>query len=73
MWRGFSRRRTVRFYLLLDEIQIVKQWEDVINSLQLDRRFDIVLTGSNANLLAAELATRLSGRLSQVHPDLGYH
>ncbi|MDD2458491.1 MAG: ATP-binding protein [Eubacteriales bacterium] len=52
-------------HLLLDEIQIVEQWEDVINSLHLDKRLDIVLTGSNANLLASELATRLSGRYIQ--------
>lgn len=62
---AFFERKDGPFYLLLDEIQIVKQWEDVINSLRLDRRFDIVLTGSNANLLAAELATRLSGRYVQ--------
>ena len=52
-------------YLLLDEIQIVERWEEVINSLRLDKRLDIVLTGSNANLLASELATRLSGRYVQ--------
>lgn len=52
-------------YLMLDEIQIVDQWEEVINSLRLDNRFDIVITGSNANLLASELATRLSGRYVQ--------
>ena len=52
-------------YLLLDEIQVVEKWEEIINSLRLDKRFDIVVTGSNANLLASELATRLSGRYVQ--------
>ncbi len=52
-------------FLLLDEIQVVESWEEVINSLRLDRRFDIVVTGSNANLLGSELATRLSGRYVQ--------
>ena len=52
-------------FLLLDEIQVVEKWEEVINSLRLDKRFDIVVTGSNANLLASELATRLSGRYVQ--------
>jgi hypothetical protein len=52
-------------FLLLDEIQMVERWEEVINSLRLDKRFDIVITGSNANLLASELATRLSGRYVQ--------
>lgn len=52
-------------FLLLDEIQLVENWEETINSLRLDRKFDIVITGSNANLLASELATRLSGRYVQ--------
>lgn len=52
-------------YLLLDEIQIVERWEEVINSLRLDKRFDIVVTGSNAKMLSSELATRLSGRYVQ--------
>ncbi len=52
-------------YLLLDEIQIVEGWEEVINSLRLDRRFDMILTGSNAKILASDLATRLSGRYIQ--------
>jgi len=52
-------------YILLDEIQVVEKWEEVINSFRLDKRFDLVITGSNANLLASELASRLSGRYVQ--------
>lgn len=44
-------------FVLLDEIQLVANWEEAINSLRLDVRFDIVITGSNANLLASELST----------------
>ncbi len=62
---AFFEKKDGPFYLLMDEIQIVERWEEVINSLRLDRRFDIVITGSNASLLAAELATRLSGRYVQ--------
>lgn len=36
-------------YLLLDEIQVVEKWEEIINSLRLDKRFDIAVTGSNAD------------------------
>ena len=52
-------------HLLLDEVQLVDHWEEVVNSLRLDRRFDLVITGSSAHLLASELATRLSGRYVQ--------
>jgi len=51
-----------RRYLLFDEIQLVAQWEKVINSLRLDSRHDIYITGSNLGLLGSQLATLLSGR-----------
>lgn len=50
------------YYLLFDEIQIVNKWEVAINSLNLDKKIDIVITGSNAKLLSSELATYLAGR-----------
>ncbi|MDR2108560.1 MAG: ATP-binding protein [Coriobacteriales bacterium] len=51
-----------RLYLLFDEIQIVEAWERCVNSLRVDIDCDIYLTGSNAQLLAGELATLLAGR-----------
>ncbi len=53
-------------YLLLDEIQMVPSWEKVINSLLVDARVDIYITGSNAYLLSSELATLLSGRYVEI-------
>jgi predicted AAA+ superfamily ATPase len=49
-------------YVLLDEVQEVAQWERLVNSLMAEGRFDIYLTGSNANLLSTELATYIAGR-----------
>lgn len=51
-----------KVYLFFDEIQEVKEWEKVINSLRVDLECDIYITGSNAKLLSGELATYLSGR-----------
>lgn len=53
-----------RYYLFLDEIQEVKEWEKCINSLRSDEEydFDIYITGSNAKLLSGELSTYLAGR-----------
>ena len=48
-------------FLLLDEIQNVKKWELWANSLQ-RRGYNLIITGSNANLLSKELATHLTGR-----------
>ena len=55
-----------KYYLLLDEIQEVIQWEKAINSLMADYDTDIYLTGSNSHLLSSELATYLAGRYVQI-------
>lgn len=51
-----------KYYLLLDEIQEVKEWERVVNSFLVDFSVDIYITGSNSHLLSSELATYLAGR-----------
>lgn len=48
-------------YLLLDEIQNVPQWELLVNRLHRNG-YNILVTGSNSNLLSKELATHLTGR-----------
>ncbi len=55
-----------KYYILLDEIQMVKQWEKTINSINLDFNVDVYITGSNAYLLSSELATLLSGRYIEI-------
>ena len=54
-------------YVVLDEIQHVKEYEKVIDSLQVKDGFDIYITGSTAELLSSELATRLTGRYVEVN------
>jgi predicted AAA+ superfamily ATPase len=51
-----------KFYVFVDEIQEVNEWEKAINSLFAEQNCDIFITGSNAKLLSSELATLLSGR-----------
>lgn len=53
-------------YILLDEIQEVSGWEQVVNSLRVDYDCDIYVTGSNARLLSGELATLLAGRYVEI-------
>ena len=52
------------YYIFLDEIQEVEEWERCVNSLRVDEdfNFDIYITGSNAKLLSGELSTYLAGR-----------
>jgi len=49
-------------YLFLDEIQEVKSWEKVVNSLMTDYDVDIYVTGSNSRMMSSEISTYLTGR-----------
>src|SRR5690606_14505463 len=59
-------RDKARYYLLLDEIQEVEEWEKAVNSFLVDFDVDIYLTGSNSHLLSSELATFLAGRYIEI-------
>lgn len=54
------------FYVFLDEIQNVANFQKVVDSLFLKTNLDIYLTGSNANMLSSEISTLLSGRYVEV-------
>ena len=49
-------------YLVIDEIQNVKGFEEVINAFRVEGRYSIFITGSNSYLLSGELVTKLTGR-----------
>lgn len=53
-------------YLFFDEIQIVENWEEAVNSFLVDLDTDIYVTGSNSNMLSSELSTLLTGRYVQI-------
>ena len=55
-----------KLYIMLDEIQEVSSWEKAVNSFRVDIDCDIFITGSNAGLLAGELATLLAGRYVEI-------
>jgi predicted AAA+ superfamily ATPase len=56
-----------KHYILLDEIQIAPNWERAVNSLLLDGKADIYITGSNSKLLSSELATYIAGRYVEIN------
>lgn len=53
-------------YLFLDEIQNVEGWHLFVNRM-LRRGMHVIITGSNAKLLSADLATHLTGRAKEIH------
>lgn len=49
-------------YIFLDEVQEVKSWEKVVNSLMTDYDVDLYVTGSNSRMMSGEIETYLTGR-----------
>ena len=57
-----SRLSEKKTYIFLDEVQLVNDFEKLINALYSKKNIDLYVTGSNAYLLSSELATLLTGR-----------
>ena len=53
-------------YIILDEIQRVKDFPDIVDSLYVKKNVDLYLTGSNSSLLSDEIATLISGRYVEI-------
>jgi len=59
---NLSLKKNEKYFVFFDEIQMVSDFELVVNSLRAKGNISIFITGSNAHLLSGELATHLSGR-----------
>ncbi|MDD7514740.1 MAG: ATP-binding protein, partial [Campylobacter lanienae] len=61
-----SKIKSGKYYLLFDEIQVMKDWQKAIESFRLDFECDIYITGSNSHLLSGEFSTYLTGRFVEI-------
>ena len=55
------------YYVLLDEVQLLDDFESVLNSLLRRKNIDVYVTGSNARFLSKDVITEFRGRGDEVH------
>ena len=55
------------YYILLDEVQFVDEFEDVLNSFLHIKNADTYVTGSNAKFLSKDIITEFRGRGDEIH------
>lgn len=56
-----------KYYILLDEVQLLKNFEEVLNSLLHIKNIDIYVTGSNSKFLSKDVITEFRGRGDEIH------
>ena len=55
------------YYLLLDEVQLLPDFEEVLNSLLYIKNIDVYVTGSNSRFLSKDVITEFRGRGDEIH------
>ena len=55
------------YYVLLDEIQLVKDFEEVLNSFLKKPNLDVYVTGSNSKFLSKDIVTEFRGRSTEIN------
>ena len=55
------------YYILLDEVQMIPEFVDVLNSLLHIRNADVYVTGSNSRFLSSDVVTEFRGRGDEIH------
>ena len=55
------------YYIILDEVQMIDEFTDVLNSLLHIRNADVYVTGSNSKFLSKDVVTEFRGRGDEIH------
>lgn len=55
-----------RYYVILDEVQLLKEFEDVLNSFLHIKNADVYVTGSNSKFLSSDVITEFRGRGDEI-------
>ena len=60
-------RKEEQYYLLMDEVQLLPDFEEVLNSLLHYQNLDVYVTGSNSKFLSKDIITQFRGRGDEIH------
>lgn len=66
----FIKNRTKtkdKYYMLLDEVQLLASFEQVLNGFLRQDNFDVYVTGSNSKFLSKDIITEFAGRGDEIH------
>ena len=62
-----TRQDTQMYYVMIDEVQMLEDFEDVLNGFLHIDNLDVYVTGSNAKFLSSDIVTEFRGRGVQIH------
>ena len=62
-----TRQDTQMYYVMIDEVQMLEDFVDVLNGFLHIDNLDVYVTGSNAKFLSSDIATEFRGRGVQIH------
>ncbi len=66
-WVDMQMRDEEQYYIIIDEVQRVDEFEDMLGSLVEKKNADVYVTGSNSHFLSNDVATEFRGRGDEIH------
>lgn len=64
---NLSKRDSQMYYVMIDEVQMLEDFVDVLNGFLHIENIDVYVTGSNAKFLSSDIVTEFRGRGVQIH------
>lgn len=66
-WVDAQMKDDSQYYIIIDEVQKVEDFVDMLGSLVLKDNADVYVTGSNSHFLSSDIATEFRGRGDEIH------
>lgn len=66
-WVGKQMKDDAQYYIIIDEVQRVNDFVDMLGSLAIIENADVYVTGSNSRFLSSDIATEFRGRGDEIH------